>query len=31
MKGKVFLDTKIFVYSIDSSVAVKLKRDVAQW
>ena len=30
MKGKVFLDTDIFVYSIDSSVEQREKRDTAQ-
>lgn len=30
MKGKIFLDTNIFVYSIDSSVEQRRKRDVAR-
>ncbi len=30
MKDKVFLDTNIFVYSIDSSAELKQKRDVAR-
>ena len=30
MKGKVFLDTNIFVYSIDSSAEQKEKRNVAR-
>ena len=30
MKGKIFLDTNIFVYSIDSSAEQKEKRNVAR-
>ncbi len=30
MKGKIFLDTNIFVYSIDSSAEEKEKRNVAR-
>ena len=30
MKGKIFLDTNIFVYSIDSSTELKEKKDVAR-
>lgn len=30
IKGKIFLDTNIFVYSIDSSAEQKEKRDVAR-
>jgi predicted nucleic acid-binding protein len=30
MKGKIFLDTNVFVYSIDSSAELKEKRNVAR-